>query len=82
MPIYEFRCGSCGHVFELLAMRTGDQKEARCPKCDGGDLSRVMSACASVVHGSKDAPGSKATLESHNCANAGNCATLTLPGVD
>jgi putative FmdB family regulatory protein len=82
MPIYEFRCDACGHIFELLAMGSDDQSEACCPQCQGKDLSRVMSACSSVVHGSKNAPGSQASLETHTCENAGSCSTLTLPGVD
>lgn len=32
MPMYSYRCGQCGHVFEeLVAMSKRD--EVRCPEC-------------------------------------------------
>ncbi len=83
MPIYEFRCQDCQAVFEHLAMTSGELVEIKCPSCGGGELSRVMSTCSSVVTGSKSAPApSGASLESRSCPNAGNCGTLTLPGCD
>lgn len=83
MPIYEFRCESCQSVFEHLTMTSGELVEIKCPSCGGGELSRVMSSCASVVHGSKNAPSSSApTMENRSCPNTGNCGTITLPGID
>lgn len=34
MPVYEYRCGGCGHRFEL---RQGfeDPPQAPCPRCQG-----------------------------------------------
>ncbi|MFH2126396.1 MAG: zinc ribbon domain-containing protein [Pseudomonadota bacterium] len=81
MPIYEFRCDGCGQVFEHLALSQKEQKQASCPECGGKDLSRVMSACASVVESSSAGGGTASPqVQSRSCANAGNCATLTLPG--
>ncbi|MEE9203189.1 MAG: zinc ribbon domain-containing protein [Dehalococcoidia bacterium] len=34
MPIYEFRCGSCGHYFEVKR-GFGDTSPATCPECQG-----------------------------------------------
>jgi putative FmdB family regulatory protein len=45
MPIYEFRCADCGHVFEELVLRSSDQEELACPKCAGRHVERVLSAC-------------------------------------
>lgn len=81
MPIYEFRCDGCGQVFEHLALTQNEQKQACCPDCGGKALSRVMSSCASVVESSASSGGStSAKVENRSCANAGNCATVTLPG--
>jgi len=81
MPIYEFRCDACGEIFELLALNSKEQKEARCPHCGGEDLARVMSACASVVDNSPSSGASAAPqMQSRSCANSGSCATITLPG--
>jgi len=43
MPIYEYRCGGCGHEFEQL-IRTGDTPA--CPSCKGQNLERLLSHVA------------------------------------
>lgn len=40
MPIYEFECSSCKNKSEIL-MRSDDQ--AKCPKCGGTDMKRLLS---------------------------------------
>lgn len=40
MPIFEYRCRTCGHEFEML-VRTGDVPA--CRSCAGVDLERVIS---------------------------------------
>ncbi len=42
MPIYEFRCEDCGHVFEEL-VRFGDDPELKCPECGGTDTRKAVS---------------------------------------
>ena len=56
MPIYEFRCADCGHVFEELVMRSSDQEDLACPKCAGHAAERVLSACC-VSQGGGPASG-------------------------
>ena len=41
MPIYEFACLKCGHTFETLMLKAGE--EAECPECGSTELERVMS---------------------------------------
>jgi len=43
MPIYEYRCRSCGHRFEKLVRAAG---EAVCPACAGEQVERLLSAFA------------------------------------
>ncbi|MBI5480661.1 MAG: zinc ribbon domain-containing protein [Deltaproteobacteria bacterium] len=45
MPIYEFRCTDCGHVFEELVLRSSDQQDPTCPRCGVSRVERVLSAC-------------------------------------
>ncbi len=43
MPIYEFVCTKCGHVFEnLVAM--GREKETACPKCGALEVRKMLSS--------------------------------------
>jgi putative FmdB family regulatory protein len=42
MPIYEFRCLGCGHVFEFLKLKK-EAEEMKCPKCNSEEVERVLS---------------------------------------
>ncbi len=43
MPLYEYKCASCDHDFELLVR---ESTELRCPACQGTDLERQLSVFA------------------------------------
>lgn len=43
MPLFDFRCKTCGKVFEAL-VRSGEMP--RCPACDATDLERQLSTFA------------------------------------
>ncbi|RJQ56467.1 MAG: zinc ribbon domain-containing protein [Actinobacteria bacterium] len=32
MPIYEYKCPSCGHLFEVLR-KVSDSPDGKCPRC-------------------------------------------------
>ncbi len=40
MPTYGYRCGNCGHQFEIV-QRISDEPLTTCPKCQG-KLSKVL----------------------------------------
>ena len=43
MPIYEFKCNSCGHQFDVIeSFQEHDQHKEKCPKCKSDDIERVM----------------------------------------
>ncbi|OYV72019.1 MAG: hypothetical protein B7Z72_05680 [Gemmatimonadetes bacterium 21-71-4] len=44
MPIFEYRCGACGTLFERL-VRGSDQAVA-CPACDSSRVTRELSVVA------------------------------------
>jgi putative FmdB family regulatory protein len=55
MPIYEYKCLSCGHQFERLVRRSSTpvpppieeaEAEAGCPACHGQELEQVLSLFA------------------------------------
>ena len=43
MPIYEYRCGDCGHTLDAL-QKLSDAPLKECPECDKPALKRLMSA--------------------------------------
>jgi putative FmdB family regulatory protein len=48
MPIYEYHCADCRRPVSLLVMRISDPTPPRCPRCGGGELSRLMSRFATI----------------------------------
>lgn len=44
MPIFEYRCASCGSEFDVLVLVSSPRP--RCPSCRGEDLEKLMSASA------------------------------------
>lgn len=43
MPIYEYRCGACGHEMELL-QKIADEPLLKCPSCGEEQLRKLVSA--------------------------------------
>jgi len=50
MPTYGYRCGSCGHEFEIR-QRITEEPLATCPKC-GGKLSKMLYPAGVIFKGS------------------------------
>ena len=51
MPIYEYRCKSCGHELEKL-QRMSDPALTHCPACSQSELTRLVSAAGFRLKGS------------------------------
>ena len=51
MPIYEYRCESCGHQQEFL-QKVSDPPRTECPKCGKPSLSKLLSAAGFQLKGS------------------------------
>ncbi len=43
MPIYEYECKNCGHVFDVL-QKMSDDLLTECPECGQPDLRKLLSA--------------------------------------
>lgn len=43
MPIYEYKCHECDHVFEDLVLSSKDTGPEKCPKCGAAQVSRLIS---------------------------------------
>ena len=50
MPTYGYRCGSCGHEFEIVQRITAEPLE-KCPKC-GGKLAKMLYPTGVIFRGS------------------------------
>jgi putative FmdB family regulatory protein len=65
MPIYEFRCTTCGERFEAL-LAAAERAEARCPRCGASRVERLLSTFAVGKAGA--GAGSPGPCGSANCA--------------
>lgn len=50
MPLYEYQCKKCGHLFEKI-QKFSDKPEKKCPQC-GGPVEQTISAPAVQFKGS------------------------------
>lgn len=51
MPLYEYRCGACGHEFEVI-QKLSDRPIRKCESCGGLRAKRVISQTSFVLKGS------------------------------
>jgi len=46
MPIYEYKCKSCGEKFEMFRSIAASDSEIKCPRCGAQSPQRVFSTFA------------------------------------
>jgi len=69
MPIFEYRCQSCGHKFEAILL--GEQSP-ECPKCHTSKLEQQLSVFA-VNKASASSSPAAGCGQSNCCMGAGGC---------
>jgi putative FmdB family regulatory protein len=50
VPIYEYQCKACGHVFER-EHGVGERKRYRCPECSSASTRKLISRVGVVFKG-------------------------------
>ena len=79
MPIYEFRCTSCGKIEEFIL--TGSRQiEIKCGTCGAEDLERVMSATNHFMGTSGSSASAGPCSTTHSCGPGRSCTSVELPG--
>lgn len=82
MPIYAYRCSSCGHEMEAL-QKMSDEPLTDCPVCHTPNLSKKVTAAAFRLSGggwyeTDFKSGSKKNLASNDAPSAA-CGTGACP---
>ncbi len=77
MPIYEYRCESCGNVSEYL-LGFGDDEQVTCRQCGSRDMSRILSASSFSFQSPGRMPGKtccgrEERCETPPCSGGGSC---------
>jgi len=74
MPIFEYKCDSCGTKFEKLVRRSDDRGSLSCPECGEQHLSQQMSTFAARANGAPAASSSEMpSCPGGMCGNPGFC---------
>jgi putative FmdB family regulatory protein len=77
MPIYEYRCTKCGHVFEVM-QKFSDKPVKACVSCSGKKVEKLISQSSFVLKGNgwhatdygKNEPKAEAKPECAACPSA------------
>ncbi|MCD6405553.1 MAG: zinc ribbon domain-containing protein [Planctomycetes bacterium] len=72
MPLYEYKCGECGEVFEALLKMSERDTAPRCPSCGCETTGRLLSVFASHCSGGAgQGRGSCASCSGGSCSVCG-----------
>src|SRR6188768_1942578 len=87
MPLYEYRCESCGHQFEVI-QKFSDAHVDVCPNCKSGPVVKLLSSPAIQFKGSgfyitdyarKDSKGAEGGKGSESGKGADKTSAATSP---
>ncbi|MBC8322086.1 MAG: zinc ribbon domain-containing protein [Candidatus Marinimicrobia bacterium] len=56
MPVYDYKCESCGNQFDELVSYSTDDSEIKCPYCNEKKSKRLLSAPSISTNGHSAAP--------------------------
>ena len=71
MPVWEFRCKSCGSTFEQLVRSLSSDETLTCPSCHSDDVQRALSVFA--AHGRTSRSASASPWCGQCCDTDGAC---------
>ena len=79
MPIFDYRCVSCGNVSEFL-LNSHQDNPAACPVCGGAGMERLLSASYMIKMGAPSSCGtcceSSQSCQESGCPSGGGCSQL------
>ncbi|MBI9111696.1 zinc ribbon domain-containing protein [Maridesulfovibrio ferrireducens] len=70
MPIYEYKCNKCGHIFEEL-VSVSNSESPECLSCGSQDTIKLISAC--IGHLSDGSSGNGSYSSPSGGSGAGGC---------
>lgn len=78
MPIYEFKCQDCGHIFEVFFKSREDFTHQACPQCQSQRTAKIFSTPARVSVSSTRPSGltccgRSERCETPPCTTGGSC---------
>ena len=72
MPVYEYRCPDCTHLFEKLVSFSEASRGVNCPTC-GAQASKLLSTFAAIGVAGGSAPSAQAAPAGGGGCCGGGC---------
>ena len=63
MPIYEYKCQTCGQIFDVLVRTPAGAQEVHCKTCESTDLKRLVSRPGLIRQPSQSEAGTLRPVE-------------------
>lgn len=57
MPLYEYRCETCGNVYEQIRRMSDADRNLECPDCKSAKVKRLLSVFATSSGGASTTAG-------------------------
>lgn len=77
MPIYDYKCDSCGEVTEFL-LNSPDSNPGACPECGSKGMERMLSASYMIKMGAPSSCGTccepSSSCQESGCPAGGGCS--------
>jgi putative FmdB family regulatory protein len=67
MPIYEYKCNDCDHIFEIITTSSKADEKVQCSKCKSEKVNKLMSAGSFRLNSGSSLP-SAPSVPSLGCA--------------
>lgn len=74
MPIFDYRCGQCGHAFDAL-QKLDEAPLTKCPECGRNALEKLVTAPAFQVKGKHKAAARTSHDHGHTHSHGGHSHT-------
>jgi putative FmdB family regulatory protein len=76
MPIYEYQCKQCNHVFEHLQIKS-DTPPQSCPQCGQQSIEKLMSAGAFNMNSTANMSAGTCCGQQTPCDNPKHCCGMS-----
>ena len=79
MPLYDYKCDSCGKVTEFR-FTTFDGASVACPDCGSDNMEKLLSASYMIKMGTPSSCGTclepSSSCQDSGCPSGGSCAQM------
>ena len=73
MPIYEYKCDTCGNKFEKLIRSSNGAAELACPACGERHVTQQLSTFSPIAHSAPSSAGNPVCPRAGECGKSGAC---------